>query len=68
MSTSHVNIRIVMRLLYAKNINLVIADRKLEVGHSTLEMVRHYVNLASSHIAIQHQKYSPLDRLNLRKL
>ncbi len=36
------------------------------LGHSTLEMVRHYVNLASSHIAIQHQKYSPLDRLNLQ--
>ncbi len=37
------------------------------LGHSTLEMVRHYVNLASSHIAIQHQKFSPLDRLHLRK-
>ena len=36
------------------------------LGHSTLEMVRHYVNLASSHIAIQHQRFSPLDRLNLR--
>jgi len=36
------------------------------LGHSTLEMVRHYVNLASSHVAIQHQKFSPLDRLNLR--
>ena len=36
------------------------------LGHSTLTMVSHYVNLASSHIAIQHQKYSPLDRLNLR--
>ncbi|MFC1933483.1 tyrosine-type recombinase/integrase [Chloroflexota bacterium] len=36
------------------------------LGHSTLEMVRHYVNLASNHIAIQHQKFSPLDRLNLR--
>ncbi len=36
------------------------------LGHSTLEMVRHYVNLASSHIAIQHRKFSPLDRLNLR--
>ena len=36
------------------------------LGHSTLEMVRHYVNLASSHIAIQHKKFSPLDRLNLR--
>jgi len=37
------------------------------LGHSTLEMVRHYVTLAASHIAIQHQKYSPLDRINLRK-
>ena len=36
------------------------------LGHSTLTMVSHYVNLASSHIAIQHQKYSPLDRINLR--
>ena len=38
------------------------------LGHSTLTMVSHYVNLASSHITIQHQKFSPLDRLNLRKL
>ena len=38
------------------------------LGHSTLETVRHYVNLASNHIVIQHQKFSPLDRLNLRKL
>jgi site-specific recombinase XerD len=37
------------------------------LGHSTLTMVSHYVNLASSHVAIQHQKYSPLDRINLRK-
>ena len=37
------------------------------LGHSTLEMVRHYVNLASNHVAIQHQKFSPLDRLDLRK-
>lgn len=37
------------------------------LGHSTLEMVRHYANLASSHIVMQHQRFSPLDRLNLRK-
>ena len=37
------------------------------LGHSTLEMVKHYVNLAANHVAIQHQKFSPLDRLNLRK-
>ncbi|MFC2123055.1 tyrosine-type recombinase/integrase [Bacteroidota bacterium] len=38
------------------------------LGHSTLEMVRHYVNLASSHITIQHQRFSPLDHLSLRKI
>ncbi len=38
------------------------------LGHSTLEMVGRYVNLASSHVAIQHQKFSPLDRLNIMKL
>jgi len=37
------------------------------LGHSTLEMVRHYVNLASNHVALQHRRFSPLDRLNLRK-
>ncbi len=37
------------------------------LGHSSLEMVRNYVNLASSHIAIQHQRYSPLDHVNLTK-
>jgi len=37
------------------------------LGHSTLEMVRHYVSIAANHVAIQHQKFSPLDRLNLRK-
>ena len=35
------------------------------LGHSTLEMVRNYVNLAANHVAMQHHKYSPLDRLNL---
>jgi site-specific recombinase XerD len=38
------------------------------LGHSTLEMVRHYVNLASNDIIIQHQRCSPLDRLNLRRI
>jgi site-specific recombinase XerD len=36
------------------------------LGHSSLEMVRNYVNLASSHIAVQHRKFSPLDHLNLK--
>jgi site-specific recombinase XerD len=38
------------------------------LGHSTLEMVRHYVNLATNDIIIQHQRCSPLDRLNLRSV
>jgi len=33
------------------------------LGHSTLEMVRHYVNLAASHVMIQHNRYSPMDHL-----
>ena len=37
------------------------------LGHSTLEMVRRYVTLAANHVAIQHNKFSPLDRLNVRK-
>ncbi len=38
------------------------------LGHSTLEMVRNYVTLASNHVAMQHHKYSPLDRLSLRNV
>jgi site-specific recombinase XerD len=38
------------------------------LGHSSLVMVRNYVNLASNHIVIQHQKFSPLDRLNIRNI
>jgi site-specific recombinase XerD len=34
------------------------------LGHSTLEMVRHYVNLAASHVMIQHNRYSPMDHLS----
>lgn len=37
------------------------------LGHATLEMVSHYVNLASSHVTLQHRRFSPLDRLNLQK-
>jgi integrase/recombinase XerC/integrase/recombinase XerD len=33
------------------------------LGHSTLEMVRRYVSLASAHVAVQHRKFSPMDRL-----
>lgn len=33
------------------------------LGHSTLEMVKVYVRLANRDVALQHQKYSPIDKL-----
>lgn len=33
------------------------------LGHTTLEMVRRYVSLASVHVAVQHRKYSPMDQI-----
>lgn len=33
------------------------------LGHSTLEMVRNYVNLANRDVYEQHRKFSPMDRL-----
>jgi len=35
------------------------------LGHTTMDMVRNYVNLASEDIQIQHRKFSPVDRLGL---
>jgi len=33
------------------------------LGHSTLEMVRHYVNLSQQEISLQHSRFSPMDKL-----
>ena len=33
------------------------------LGHSTLEMVRRYVAMFADEIALQHQKFSPVERL-----
>jgi integrase/recombinase XerC/integrase/recombinase XerD len=33
--------------------------------HTTLEMVRRYASLASAHVAVQHRKFSPMDRIRL---
>jgi site-specific recombinase XerD len=33
------------------------------LGHTTLEMVRHYLHFTSSQIIVQHHKYSPMDKL-----
>ena len=33
------------------------------LGHTSLDMVRHYLHFTSSQIRIQHNKYSPMDKL-----
>ena len=38
------------------------------LGHSTLEMVRRYVNLTAAHVLTQHQRFSPVDVMNLRQI
>lgn len=38
------------------------------LGHTTLEMVRRYVNLANTHVMTQHKRFSPVDRMNLRQI
>lgn len=34
------------------------------LGHTTLEMVNHYLHFTSSQITTQHHKYSPMDKLH----
>jgi len=34
------------------------------LGHTSLEMVRRYVTLASAQVRVQHRKFSPMDRMN----
>jgi site-specific recombinase XerD len=38
------------------------------LGHTSLEMVRRYVTLASSQVRVQHRKFSPMDRMNLGRV
>jgi len=38
------------------------------LGHTTLEMVRRYVTLASAQVRVQHRKFSPIDRMNLGRV
>ena len=35
------------------------------LGHTTLEMVRRYITLASAQVTVAHRKFSPMDRLNI---
>jgi site-specific recombinase XerD len=34
------------------------------LGHTTLEMVNHYLHFTSAQIAVQHHKFSPMDKMN----
>ncbi|MBL7126556.1 MAG: tyrosine-type recombinase/integrase [Dehalococcoidales bacterium] len=38
------------------------------LGHTTLEMVKRYVTLASAHVRIQHRRFSPMDRMSAGRL
>ncbi len=38
------------------------------LGHSTLEMVNHYLHFTSSQLTAQHHKYSPMDRLQKEQM
>lgn len=49
-------------LLNGGNIYLL----KQNLGHSTLEMVEHYLHIASSTTAVQSQSFSPLDRFDVK--
>jgi len=37
------------------------------LGHSSLDMVRNYLTLTSSDVKNQHHRFSPMDRMNLRR-
>ena len=34
------------------------------LGHTTFEMVNHYLHFTSSQITSQHHKFSPMDKFN----
>lgn len=38
------------------------------LGHTSLEMVKRYVTVASEQVALQHVKFSPMDRMNAVRL
>ncbi|MCM3272977.1 tyrosine-type recombinase/integrase [Paenibacillus elgii] len=49
--------------LYITNGGDIFSLQKI-LGHSSLDIVRQYVNLFGTDVARQHRKYSPLDRLD----
>jgi integrase/recombinase XerD len=35
------------------------------LGHTTLDVTQTYIRLAEAHVKVQHQRFSPVDRLGL---
>lgn len=62
-SSAH-RLRHTFAVQYLRNGGKVFVLQSL-LGHTTLKMTRHYVRLAESDLAEDHQKASPLDRLGL---
>ena len=54
------------RAIYLLNGGDVLTLQQI-LGHTTLEMVWRYVNLANAHVMTQHKRFSPVDRMNLRQ-
>ena len=40
---------------------------KLILGHATLEVTQMYMHVADAHVRLQHHKFSPVDRLGIRR-
>ena len=40
---------------------------KLILGHATLEVTQMYMHVADAHVRLQHHKFSPVDRLKIRR-
>ena len=38
---------------------------KLILGHTTLDVTQVYMHLAEAHVKIQHERFSPVDRLGI---
>jgi hypothetical protein len=38
---------------------------KLILGHTTLDVTQIYMHLAEAHVKVQHERFSPVDRLGI---
>lgn len=51
-------------VLYLMNGGDVMSLKRI-LGHTTLDVTQAYIHLAEAHVKVQHQKFSPVDRLGL---